>query len=81
MATTPNLTIEQLAQALKELPVKEKKRLFNLLPEEWFVTKEYKLTKAQKTALDQSLVKESEGKSVFHSWSDVETFVRSRNNA
>ena len=43
MATTSNLTVEQLAQALKELSNKEKIKLLNLLPEEWFDKKEHNL--------------------------------------
>ncbi|WP_397364796.1 hypothetical protein [Olleya sp. R77988] len=81
MATLPNLTVEQLAQAFKELPVNKKMKLLNLLPEEWFESKDHKLTSQQKKALDQATKKEAEGKSVFHSWSDVENYVRGRNNA
>ncbi len=81
MATTNNLTVEQLAQAFKELSIKEKIKLFNLLPDEWFTSEEHKLTKLQKAALDSALQKEAEGKSTFHSWSDVDHFVRSRNSA
>ncbi|GGG33523.1 hypothetical protein [Bizionia arctica] len=81
MATTPNLTVEQLAQAFKELPVKEKIKLLNLLPEEWFESKTHKLTEKQKEVLDVATQKEVEGKSVFNSWTDVEHYVRTRNNA
>lgn len=81
MATLPHLSVEQLAQAFKELPIKEKMKLLNLLPEEWFEIKDYKLSKLQKIALDKATEKEEAGKSVFHSWSDVEHFVRTRNNA
>lgn len=81
MAALPNLTVEQLAQVFKELPIKKKLKLLNLLPEEWFESKNYKLTSQQKEALDLATQKEAEGKSVFHPWSDVESFVRGRNNA
>lgn len=72
MGTLPNLTVEQLAQAFKELPIKEKIKFLNLLPEEWFESKDYKLTIKQK---------EAEGKSIFNTWTEVEHFVRTRNNA
>ena len=80
MATLPNLTVEQLAQVFKELPIKKKMKLLNLLPEEWFESKDYKLTDEQKEALDFATQKEAEGKSVFHSWSDVKSYVRNRSN-
>lgn len=81
MATLPNLTVEQLAQAFKELPINEKVKLLNLLPQEWFESKDYKLTIEQKEALDYATQKEAKGKSVFHSWTEVENFVRTRHNA
>lgn len=80
MATLPNLTVEQLAQAFKELSIKKKIKLLNLLPEEWFESKDHKLTSQQKEALDLAAQKEAEGKSIFHSWSEVESYVRGRNN-
>ena len=81
MATLQNLTIEQLAQAFKELSIKEKVKLLNLLPEEWFDTNTYNLTKQQKEALDSATQKEANNEALFHSWSDVEHYVRTRNNA
>lgn len=81
MATLPNLTVEQLAQAFKDLSLKEKTRLLNLLPEEWFGAKGFNLSKEQEAALDLATQKEADGNSVFHSWSEVEHFVRTRNNA
>lgn len=81
MATLPDLTVEQLAQAFKNLPLKEKIKLFKLLPDEWFESKDYKLTTEQKEALDFATQKEAKGKSIFHSWTEVENFVRTRHNA
>ncbi|MFV0566463.1 MAG: hypothetical protein ACK5NB_11605 [Flavobacteriaceae bacterium] len=81
MATTQNLSVEQLAQAFKNLSLKEKIKLLGLLPEEWFEAKEHALTEQQKVALDQAEIKEANGESVFHTWRDVELYVRNRNNA
>ncbi|EIJ38581.1 hypothetical protein JoomaDRAFT_1569 [Galbibacter orientalis DSM 19592] len=80
MATTSNLTVEQLAQALKELSNKEKIKLLNLLPEGWFDKKEHEFTKQQKANLDKALAKEDKGESRFHSWSEIESYVRNPDN-
>ena len=81
MASTPNITVEQLAKAFEELSLKEKTQLFNLLPEDWFGIKDYKLSDAQKKALDLSTEKEVKGDAVFHSWENVKEFVKNRNGA
>lgn len=81
MASIPNITVAQLAKAFEELSLKEKTELFNLLPEDWFGIKDYKLTNAQKKALDLAKEKEAMGDAVFHSWENVEKFVINRNGA
>ena len=81
MATLQNLTVEQLAQAFKKLSIKEKVKLLNLLPEEWFDTSSYNLTNEQKEALDNATQKEANDEAIFHSWSEVEHYVKTRNNA
>ena len=70
-----------MAKAFEELSLKEKTQLFNLLPEDWFGIKDYKLTDAQKKALDLSTEKEAKGGAVFHSWENVKKFVKNRNGA
>ncbi|WP_430907464.1 hypothetical protein [Maribacter sp. 2-571] len=79
MAKTPNITVAQLAKAFEELSLKEKTQLFNLLPEDWFGIKDYKLTDAQKRVLDISTEKEVKGDAVFHSWESVKKFAKNRN--
>ena len=79
MASISNITIEQLAQAFKSLSLSEKAELFDLLPEDWFITKHYELGDAQKEALDKAAEKKAKGNAVFHSWEDVEKFVRNKN--
>ena len=48
MATTPNITVEQLAKTFGELSSNEKIELLNLLPDDWFGIKEYQLSGNQK---------------------------------
>ncbi len=79
MASIPNITVEQLAQAFQELSLAEKVKLFSLLPEDWFAKKNHKLSNSQKEALKRATKKEEEGKSSFISWEEVEKFVKTRN--
>ncbi|MCZ4317753.1 hypothetical protein O4H26_02005 [Aequorivita viscosa] len=51
MATTPNLSIEQLAEAFQELSISERAKLAALLPEDWFENRS-ELSEIQKQALD-----------------------------
>ena len=79
MSTTHNFTIEQLAEAFRQLSISERVRLASLLPENWFETTE-ELTQNQKQALDSASEKENEGRAVFHTWGEVENYVRHRSN-
>lgn len=81
MATTPNITVEQLAKAFGELSLKEKIELLNLLPEDWFGIKEYHLSDNQKKALDHAAKKERNGQAIFHTLENVEKFVKNRSGA
>lgn len=81
MATTPNITVEQLAKAFGELSSNEKIELLNLLPDDWFGIKDFHLSDNQKKALDYAAEKEKNGNAVFHSWETVENFVKNRNGA
>ncbi len=81
MSTIPNITVEQLAKAFEELSLNEKTELLNLLPEDWFGIKDYKLSNNQKKALDLATEKETNGNAVFHTWENVEKFVKNRNGA
>ncbi len=74
---TPNLTVEQLAKAFQELSFSERAKLAALLPENWFVTSN-ELTEIQKQALDLASEKENEGRAVFHTWYEVENYVKHR---
>lgn len=75
------ITVEQLAKAFEELSLNEKTELLNLLPEDWFGIKDYKISDNQKKALDLATEKETNGNAVFHSWENVEKFVKNRNGA
>lgn len=77
MATTQNLTIEQLAKAFRELSISERTKLAELLPENWF-EKTNELPETQKQALDFASEKENEGRAVFHTWEEVENYVKHR---
>jgi hypothetical protein len=81
MATTRNITVEQLAKAFEELSSNEKIEFLNLLPDDWFGIKGYILSDNQKKALDHADEKEKNGKAIFHSWENVEKFVKNRNEA
>lgn len=77
MATTNNFTIEQLAEAFQELSISERAKLISLLPENWFENLN-ELTEFQKQALDFASEKENEGRAVFHTWDEVENYVKNR---
>ena len=77
MATSQNLTIEQLAKAFRELSISERNKLAELLPENWF-EKTNEFTETQKQALDSASEKENEGRAVFHTWEEVENYVKHR---
>ena len=74
-----NLTIEQLAEAFRELSIPERAKLAALLPENWF-ERSSELTEIQKQALDFASEKENEGRTVFHTWDEVENYVKDRPN-
>ncbi|CAM3347635.1 hypothetical protein [Aequorivita lipolytica] len=78
MATT-NYTVEQLAQAFQELSISERTKLAALLPEKWFEDSN-ELTEIQKQALDFASEKENDGRAVFHTWEEVENYVKHRPN-
>lgn len=75
--STQNLTIEQLAKAFQELSISERAKLVELLPENWF-EKSNELSEIQKQALDYASEKEDEGRAVFHTWDEVENYVKNR---
>ncbi len=77
MATTNNFTVEQLAEAFQELSISDRAKLASLLPENWFENSN-ELTENQKQALDFALEKENEGRAVFHTWDEVENYVKNR---
>ena len=77
MASTNNFTVEQLAEAFQELNISERAKLASLLPENWFENSS-ELTEIQKKALDFASEKESEGRAVFHTWEEVENYVKNR---
>ncbi|MGO3184288.1 MAG: hypothetical protein ACTIJ9_15785 [Aequorivita sp.] len=77
MATTQNLTVEQLAKAFRELKISERTKLASLLPEDWFENSS-ELSVIQKKALDFASEKENEGRAVFHTWDEVESYVKHR---
>lgn len=77
MATTQNLTIEELAKAFRVLSISERTKLAALLPENWFESSN-ELTEIQKQALDFASEKENEGRAVFHTWDEVENYVKHR---
>ena len=77
--STQNLTIEQLAKAFQELSFSERAKLAALLPENWFETPN-ELIEIQKQALDFASEKENEGRAVFHTWDEVEHYVKHRPN-
>ena len=79
MATTHNLTIEQLAEAFQKLSISERVKLALLLPEDWLENSK-ELTQNQKKALDFASEKENEGRAVFHTWEEVENYVIHRPN-
>ena len=71
MATTQNITIQQLAKAFKELSISERTNFAEFLPENWFENSK-ELTQIQKQALDFASEKANEGGAVFHTWDVVE---------
>lgn len=77
MATTNNFTVEQLAEAFQELSISERVKLASLLPKNWFKNSN-ELTEVQKQALDFASEKENEGRAVFHTWEEVENYVKNR---
>ena len=79
MSTMHNLTIEQLAEAFQELSIPKRARLAALLPENWFENSS-ELTEIQKQALDFASEKENEGRTVFHTWDEIENYVKDRPN-
>ncbi|MCG2419964.1 hypothetical protein K8089_13120 [Aequorivita sp. F47161] len=79
MATTQNLSIEQLAEAFQELSISERAKLAALLPEDWFENRS-ELSEIQKQALDFASEKENQGREVFHTWDEVENYVKHRPN-
>jgi hypothetical protein len=77
MSAIHNYTIEQLAEAFRELTISERTKLAALLPENWFESSN-ELTKIQKQALDFASEKENTGRAVFHTWEEVENYVKNR---
>lgn len=77
MASTNNFTVEQLAEAFQKLSISERAKLASLLPENWFVNSN-ELTEIQQQALDFASEKEDEGRAVFHTWEEVENYVKNR---
>ncbi len=77
MSTTNNFTVEQLAEAFQELSISERAKLASLLPENWFKNSN-DLTEIQKQALDFASKKENDGRAVFHTWEEVENYVKHR---
>lgn len=77
MATSNNFTVEQLAKAFQELSISERAKLVSLLPENWFENSN-QLTEIQKKALDFASEKDNQGRAVFHTWEEVENFVKNR---
>ncbi|MDN3723154.1 hypothetical protein QRD02_02065 [Aequorivita sp. SDUM287046] len=77
MSTTNNFTVEQLAEAFQELTISERAQLASLLPENWFKNSN-DLSEIQKQALDLASEKENEGKALFHTWEEVENYVKHR---
>ncbi|QAA82360.1 hypothetical protein EI546_11810 [Aequorivita sp. H23M31] len=77
MSMIHNLTIEQLAEAFQKLSISERAKLVDLLPENWFENSN-ELSEIQKQALDYASEKEDEGRAVFHTWEDVENYVKNR---
>jgi len=75
MSTTHNYTIEQLAEAFQELSIFERAKLASLLPENWFENAN-ELSEIQKQALDFASEKETAGRAVFHTWEEVESYVK-----
>ncbi|MCM5663223.1 hypothetical protein [Galbibacter mesophilus] len=79
MASIPNITVEQLAEAFQNLSLQEKIKLFKLLPEDWFNSSEHSLTLSQKKALDNATKKELNGDANFVGWDEVKSYVKNRN--
>ncbi|WP_310993523.1 hypothetical protein [Aequorivita marina] len=77
MSVNQNYTIEQLAEAFQELSISERAKLVSLLPENWFESLN-ELTEIQKKALNFASEKENEGRAVFHTWEEVESYVKNR---
>ena len=77
MSMIHNLTIEQLAEAFQKLSISERAKLVDLLPENWFENSN-ELSEIQKQALDFASEKENEGRAVFHTWEEVENYVKNR---
>lgn len=77
MSANHNYTIEQLAEAFQELSISERAKLASLLPENWFENSN-ELSEIQKKALDCASEKENEGRAVFHTWEEVENYVKHR---
>lgn len=77
MSMIHNLSIEQLAEAFQKLSISERAKLVDLLPENWFENSN-ELSEIQKQALDFASEKENEGRAVFHTWEEVENYVKNR---
>lgn len=80
MSINHNLTIEELAEVFRELSFSEREKLVSLLPKKWFENSKIDLNKTQKKALDIASEKENEGRAVFHTWEEVENYVKQRPN-
>lgn len=76
MSAKDPITVEELAEAFQELSFPERVKLVSLLPENWFGKIPTKLDKAEKKALDIASEKENEGRAIFHSWEEVEEYVK-----
>jgi len=76
MPSILDITIDQLAQACRELSPIEKIELLERLPKNWFVEIDYQISDNQKRALDTATAKEESGESTWHSWDEVKRFVK-----
>lgn len=76
MDTSHHFTVEELAEAFQELSISERAKLASLLPENWFEKNSNELNETQKQALDFASEKENDGRAVFHTWEEVENYVK-----
>lgn len=76
MDTTSHLSPEQLVAEIKKLSLKKRHEFMQLLPHDWLHNEATSPTNSEKHQLNLALEKEAEGKAVFHTWEEVEAYVK-----